>query len=325
VALVGPTASGKTSLALAVARQRSDVEIVSVDSMAVYRRMDIGTAKPSRAERAGLQVHMIDLVEPSEDFTVRQYQTDARAVLAGINERGQRALLVGGTGLYFRSITDDLKRPGRWPEVARSLEVDADRGGPEALHSKLAQLDPAAAARIEPANRRRVVRALEVTIGSGSPFSSYGPGLETYPPSAIAQFGIPYLPSEHDERVATRFGELLEEGLLEEVRSLSEEPGGLSRTARQAIGYRELLAHIEKDLPYAEAVQAAVQRTRVLARRQWSWFKRDPRVVWLDPSGDLLGQLLRRFDEAQPLASSVVREGPSALGWETESVGRRDR
>jgi tRNA dimethylallyltransferase len=325
VALVGPTASGKTSLALAVARQRHDVEIVSVDSMAVYRRMDIGTAKPSRAERAGLQVHMIDLVEPSEDFTVRQYQHDARSVVAGITERGHRALFVGGTGLYFRSITDDLKMPGRWPEVARSLEEDADREGPEALHSKLAQLDPAAAARIEPANRRRVVRALEVTIGSGSPFSSFGPGLETYPPSAIAQFGIPYLPSAHDERVATRFSELLEEGLLQEVRDLSEEPGGLSRTARQAIGYRELLAHIERGVSYDEAIQAAVQRTRALARRQWSWFKRDPRVEWLDPTRDLLDQLLRRWDEAHPLASSVVREGTSAPGWETESVGRQDR
>jgi tRNA dimethylallyltransferase len=298
LALVGPTASGKTSLALAVARRRNDAEIVSVDSMAVYRRMDIGTAKPSVAERTGLRVHMIDLVEPSEDFTVRQYQQDARLVIADIEARGQRALLVGGTGLYLRSITDDLNMPGRWPEVASSLETDADKDGLEILHARLEMLDPVAAARIEPTNRRRLLRALEVTIGSGSPFSSFGPGLESYSPSAIAQVGIPYVPSVHDERVASRFNELLEEGLLEEVISLSEEPGGISRTARQAIGYRELLAHVEKGLPFPEAVQEAVQRTRVLARRQWSWFKRDPRIEWLDTTGDLLEQVLEKWDAA---------------------------
>lgn len=209
-------------------------------------------------------------------------------------------MLVGGTGLYLRSITDDLNMPGRWPAVASALEDDADRDGPEMLHAKLEVLDPVAAARIEPSNRRRVVRALEVTIGSGAPFSSFGPGLGIYPTCAMVLVGVPYIPSVHDERVASRFNELLEDGLLEEVRALSREPGGLSRTARQAIGYRELLAHIENGTPYAEAVQGAVQRTRVLARRQWSWFKRDPRIEWLDPSGDLLGQLLERFDAAAP-------------------------
>jgi tRNA dimethylallyltransferase len=313
LALVGPTASGKTALALGLARKRSDAEIVSVDSMAVYKRMDIGTAKPSRAERSGLQVHMIDLVEPSEDFTVTQYQSGARGVAADITARGHRALFVGGTGLYLRSVTDELKMPGRWPEVASALEDDADNDGVQALHSKLQKLDPVAAARIEPTNRRRVVRALEVTIGSGSPFSSFGPGLETYPPSEIVQVGIPYLSSVHDQRVRSRFNGLLEEGLLEEVRGLSKEPGGLSRTARQAIGYRELLDHIESGVPYDEAVQSAVQRTRVLARRQWSWFKRDPRIEWLDPSGDLAEQLLERWDAA---ARALARE-PIAPGRRT--------
>ena len=296
LALVGPTASGKTSLALELARLRSDAEIVSVDSMAVYRRMDIGTAKPSRAERSGLQVHMIDLVEPYEDFTVREYQRGARRVIAGIAERGHRALLVGGTGLYLRSLTDDLQMPGRWPSVASRLEEEADVHGPEMLHARLGALDPVAARRIEPANRRRVVRALEVTIGSGLPFSSFGPGLEAYPPTEIVQVGIRYEPSVHDERVRVRFGELLEEGLLREVRSLSSEPRGLSRTARQAIGYRELLAHIETGVPYDEAVSTAVQRTLALARRQWSWFKRDPRIEWLEPGDDVLGRLLERWD-----------------------------
>jgi tRNA dimethylallyltransferase len=295
---VGPTASGKTSIALALARLRNDAEIVSVDSMAVYRRMDIGTTKPSRAERAGLEVHMIDLVEPSEDFTVTQYQKGARSVLAEVAARGHRALLVGGTGLYLRSVTDQLQMPGRWPAVASALAADAERDGPEILHARLEHLDPVAASRIEPTNTRRIVRALEVTVGSGSPFSSFGPGLDAYLPSPITQVGIPYVQSVHDERVVARFGELLEQGLLQEVMSLSAEPDGLSRTARQAIGYRELLAHLEKGLPYDEAVQVAVQRTRVLARRQWSWFKRDPRIDWLDPSSDLLDQLLQRWDAA---------------------------
>lgn len=321
VALVGPTASGKTALALELARRRPDAEIVSVDSMAVYRRMDIGTAKPTQEERSGIRVHMIDLIEPSEDFTVTQYQSRARSVIAGIETRGRRALFVGGTGLYLRSITDEMEMPGRWPTVAKALEVDADRDGAEALHARLVQLDPVAAARIEPANRRRVVRALEVTIGSGSPFSSYGPGLGSYPPSMIVQVGIPYRPSVHDERVTERFAHLLDQGLLDEVRKLAAAPGGLSRTARQAIGYRELLDHIENGAPYAEAVQAAVQRTRVLARRQWAWFRRDPRIEWLDPDGDQLGQLLGRWDASGGgTEAGVSRETGPQKAAETAGV-----
>jgi tRNA dimethylallyltransferase len=298
VALIGPTASGKTSLALQVARLRRDAEIVSVDSMAVYRGMDIGTAKPAPDERTGLAVHMIDIVDPSEDFTVGQFQSEARAVVAGIRERGHRALFVGGTGLYLRAVTDDLRLPGRWPEVAASLEADADVLGAEALHTRLSALDPVAAGRIEPSNRRRIVRALEVTLGSGTPFSSYGPGLLTYPRSDVTQVGIPYVASEHDARIAERFDRLLEAGLLAEVRELASAPGGLSRTARQAIGYRELLAHLENGVSYEDAVESAIRRTRVLARRQWAWFRRDPRIVWLDPRRDLLGQLLEHWDLA---------------------------
>jgi tRNA dimethylallyltransferase len=306
LALVGPTASGKTALALELARRRQDAEIVSVDSMAVYRRMDIGTAKPSVAERSGIRVHMIDLVEPSEDFTVTHYQSAAKRVIGEIEARGHSALLVGGTGLYLRSLTDQLAMPGRWPTVAADLDAEADRVGPEALHARLVELDSVAAARIEPANRRRVVRALEVTIGSGSPFSSFGPGLASYPPSSIAQVGIRYQPGIHDERVERRFAELLDEGFLDEVRALAAEPEGLSRTARQAIGYRELLDHVENGAPFDQAVQLAVQRTRVFARRQWSWFKRDPRIDWLDPhtegrqtqvhQSDVVDLLLERWD-----------------------------
>jgi tRNA dimethylallyltransferase len=306
MALVGPTASGKTSLALELARCRQDAEIVSVDSMAVYRGMDIGTAKPSVAERAGLTVHMIDLVDPSEDFTVREFQDAARRVIADIEGREKRALLVGGTGLYLRAVIDELRLPGRWPDVGAALEADADILGPEALHSRLKVLDPVAAERIEPSNRRRVLRALEVTLGSGVPFSSFGPGLLTYPPSTFLQVGIPYVQSVHDANVASRFEELIDEGLLEEVRRLAAAPAGMSRTARQAIGYRELLDQIENGTPFDEAVRSAVQRTRTLARRQWSWFRRDPRIEWLDPADDLFTQLLARWDAAAKVTATIA-------------------
>ena len=274
-----------------------DVELVSVDSMSVYRGMDIGTAKPTPLEREGVRVHLIDVVDASVDYTVTDYQAAARSVLEEISARGNRALLVGGTGLYLRSLVDDLRFPGRFPDVAASLDEEADALGPEHLHARLASLDPTAAARIEPSNRRRVVRALEVTIGSGAAFSSFGPGLRTYPRSSIRQIGIPYDASIHDARIGVRFQELMRRGFLDEVKVLVASPRGMSRTARQAIGYRELLEHVELGAPYAETMEKAVRRTRAFARRQWSWFRRDPRIDWLDPQGDLLAQLEDRASE----------------------------
>ena len=273
--------------------------MVSVDSMAVYRNMDIGTAKPTPPERAGLTVHMIDLVDASFDFTVSHFQSAARDVVRGIEERAGRALFVGGTGLYLRAVTDDLRLPGIWPDLAASLEREADTLGPETLHARLVKLDPEAAGRIEPANRRRVVRALEVTLGSGAPFSSYGPGLGTYADTAVTQVGIPYVPAIHDQKIRDRFELHLEQGLLDEVQGLLDAPGGMSRTARQAIGYKELISFLEGEVSFAVATESAVRRTRNLARRQWAWFRRDPRIDWVDPSGDLGGQLFERFDRAR--------------------------
>lgn len=288
--------------AIELARARGDAELVSVDSMAVYRHMDIGTAKPTAAERAGVAVHLIDLVEPSEDFGVSEFEAMCDAALAGITARGHRALFVGGTGLYVRAVVGDLAMPGRWPDVTASLEREADVRGTEALHATLCSLDPVSASRMAPTNRRRVIRALEVTIGSGSPFSSFGPGLDTYRPSPVTQVGIPYVAEVHDPLIAARFHRLVELGLPDEVASLASSGRGLSRTARQAIGYREMLAHIEGELTLDEAVETAIRRTRNLARRQWSWFRRDPRIAWLDPYGDLTGQLVSRWDEVQPAA-----------------------
>ncbi|HEY5025812.1 MAG TPA: tRNA (adenosine(37)-N6)-dimethylallyltransferase MiaA [Acidimicrobiales bacterium] len=297
VALVGPTASGKSALALELAHRRPDAELVSVDSMCVYRRMDIGTAKPSQAERAAVPYHLLDLVDPDEEFTLSRFQDLARQALAGIEGRGRRALLVGGTGLYLRAVVDQLSVPGRYPEVAAELETEADTpGGTQRLHSRLMVLDPTAAARMEPTNRRRVVRALEVTLGAHRPFSSFGPGLDAYPPSPFRLVGIRFDPAVHDARIEERFRVLLDAGFLDEVRALATRPGGLSRTARQALGYRELLAHVEEGVPLERSVIEAKRRTRAFARRQWAWFRRDPRITWLDPDRDLLAQLLAVWD-----------------------------
>jgi tRNA dimethylallyltransferase len=288
LALVGPTASGKSSLALEIARRRPDVELVSVDSMQVYRDMDIGTAKPSPDERAEVPHHLIDLTDPGDDFTVSRFQAAFRRALDAIEGRGHRAVLVGGTGLYLRAVVDRLDIPGRFPHVRDELEAEPDTA---ALHARLASLDPVAAERMTPTNRRRVVRALEVTLGSGRPFSSFGPGLGAHPPTDIRLVGV-WLPREVvARRIEQRFRAMLAAGLADEVRALAARPGGLSRTARQALGYRELLAHVEDGVPLDEATDAAVRRTRAFARRQRVWFRRDPRITWLGAADNPLAVL----------------------------------
>ncbi|HZD65353.1 MAG TPA: tRNA (adenosine(37)-N6)-dimethylallyltransferase MiaA, partial [Acidimicrobiales bacterium] len=273
VAIVGPTASGKSTLALALARRRPGAEIVSVDSMGVYRGMDIGTAKPTPSVRADVPHHLVDVADPAEDYSVARFQSEAEPVLADLRARDRPVLLVGGTGLYLRALVDGLTLPGRWPRVAAALEADADGpGGVPALHARLAHLDPVAAGRIVPTNRRRVVRALEVTLGSGRPFSSYGPGLTAYPPSPVRLIGLWPTREALAARIARRVEAQAAAGWLEEVRGLAARAGGLSRTARQALGYRELLAHVEEGRPLEEALAATVARTRSFARRQLSWF-----------------------------------------------------
>jgi tRNA dimethylallyltransferase len=284
VALVGVTASGKSALAMAIAAGRGDVEIVSVDSMSVYRGMDLATAKPSRADRAAVPHHLIDLVDPDAEFTLTQFQAAARAALVDIEARGRHALLVGGTGLYLRAVVDDLRIPGRFPDVVAGLEAELEGGRVSVvdLHARLGALDPVAAARMEPTNRRRVVRALEVTVGSGLPFSTFGPGLEAYPVGAISQVGLGTDLAVVDARIAVRVGAWVEAGLVDEVRALAARPQGISRTARQALGYREVLAHLEEDRPLDQCLEQTVLRTRQFARRQASWFRRDPRITWRD-------------------------------------------
>lgn len=326
VALIGPTASGKSAIAFGVALASVPtgsagpagpfpVELVSVDSMAVYRGMDIGTAKPEPEVRSRVRYHLVDLVEPSEEFTVQQFQRAARCALEEIAARDHGALLVGGTGLYLRAVTDDLTFPGRYPEVAASLAAEVDAAGPvggsgqqlalDRLHRQLALLDPVAAGRVDPTNRRRLLRALEVTVGSGRPFSSFGPGLERYPPTRVTLVGVGHDVATLDRLIADRFELLMDRGFLEEVRELAGRPGGMSRTARQALGYRELLSHLEVGVPLGEAVGEAIRRTKAFSRRQVAWFRRDPRIVWVDPDDDPVGSIAALFKGA-PAAAAVV-------------------
>jgi len=282
VALVGATASGKSRAAHGAALECGHAEIVAVDAMTAYRGMDIGTAKPTRTDRAEVRYHLVDVLDPSEEMTVRRFQELCAAALDEIAGRGNTAVLVGGTGLYHRAVIDGLEIPPSFPEIRADLEAQAGSpAGAARLHADLMALDPVAASRIDVANTRRVVRALEVVRATGRPFSSYGAGLEQYPASPVAQIGITFDAAAVDAAIAGRFTAWMRAGLLDEVRGLLDARGGLSRTARQAVGYRQLIAHIEDAVPLEDAVAAAIAATRRLARRQWRWFRRDPRITWV--------------------------------------------
>lgn len=285
VAVVGPTASGKSSVAMSVAARLGDVELVSIDSMQVYRRMDIGTAKPTPAERDRVRHHLVDLVEPSQEFTVAEFQHAYGSALADIAGRGHRALLVGGTGLYHRAVIDELDLPGEWRDIRDRLALELDEVGPVVLHRRLSELDPEAAAKMEATNGRRIVRALEVIEGSGRLFSSFGPGLDSYPPSEVAQIGLRWDRDVLAERIGRRVHEMVADGLVSEVEAILAD-GGFSRSAGQALGYKEIVAHLRGELGLDEAVEQVIVRTRQFAVRQLRWFRRDPRVSWIDIESD---------------------------------------
>ena len=278
LALVGPTAAGKTEAALEVA-ERLDAEIISADAMLVYRGMDIGTAKPTPEERARVPHHLVDLVDPGEEFSVARFQPLARAVIADVLGRGRVPLLVGGSGLYFHAVVDEFVFPPTDPAVRARLEAEAAEAGLAELYRRLAAADAPAAARIQPGNLRRTVRALEVIELTGRPFSSFRVAMDD-PVSRyrLTVLGLDPGPELLRARVAERVSAMAEAGLVDEVRRLAERP--LSRTARQALGYKELLDAMGGGTPTAEALASVVRRTRAYARRQLAWFRRDPRVRW---------------------------------------------
>jgi tRNA dimethylallyltransferase len=284
LALVGPTAVGKTELSLSLARALG-AEIVSVDSMLVYRGMDLGTAKPSPSQRAEVPHHLIDLVDPSEPFSIAMYQRAARAAIAGIDGRGHPSLLVGGSGLYLRAVVDDLAFPGTDPSTRSELEREAAAVGAQRMYERLTRLDPIAADRIEPANVRRTVRALEVPAITGRRFSSFADPWERYDPAAVRAAGLRMSREALVVRIRDRVGEMLRAGWLAEVVGLVDRGLGGWLTSSQAIGYAELARHVEGEMALEDATEAIVKRTANLARRQTAWFRRDPRIRWFDIEG----------------------------------------
>ncbi|MEX2100399.1 MAG: tRNA (adenosine(37)-N6)-dimethylallyltransferase MiaA [Acidimicrobiia bacterium] len=284
LALVGPTASGKSELALGAAPALDDVEIVSIDSMQIYRGLDVGTAKPTARELAAVPHHMIDVADAADEWSVARFQTEARVAIAEVESRGKRALLVGGTGLYMRAVIDPLTFPPEDRALRAELEVEVSTSeGLAEAYRELQRADPLAASRTEPGNARRIVRALEVIRITGRPFSSFGLGLGEFGrPSFPVRLAGVWLPrSVLAERIARRFAAMRAAGLVDEVRGLAGR-GEVSRTARQAIGYKEVLDHFEGREPSLDAaLETAENRTRSFARRQRMWFRRDPRITWL--------------------------------------------
>jgi tRNA dimethylallyltransferase len=278
-ALVGPTASGKTEASLALAR-RLEAEILLIDSMTVYRGMDVGTAKPSSSDRAAVRHHLVDLADPTEPYSVAAFQRVARVAEASIAARGKVPLLVGGSGLYYRAVVDDLTFLGTDRPTRRALEAEAAALGPEALYERLRRLDPEAAARIEPRNARRTVRALEVAAVTGRAFSSFRRGWERYPEGRVRAAGVAIEPEVLGRRIDSRVEAMLEGGLVEEVRRLLDGGFGPFLTSSQAIGYLEVAEHLAGRLDATEMRRRISRRTRELARRQMAWFRRDPRIRW---------------------------------------------
>ena len=283
IAIVGATATGKSAVSLALA-ERLGGEIINADSMQFYRGMDIGTAKLPVAERRGIPHHQLDTLDVTQDAAVAGYQRDARADADAIHERGGRAVVVGGSGLYVRALLDRFEFPPTDPQVRARLEARAEAEGPGMLHRELAAADPVAAARIPAQNAKRIVRALEVIELTGRPFSASLPTREYEIPAV--QIGLRLAYEDLDPRIEDRVEHMWEAGLVDEVSALVERGLREGVTARRAVGYAETLRHLDGELDAAATRALIKQSTRRLARRQATWFRPDPRVQWIDAPRD---------------------------------------
>jgi tRNA dimethylallyltransferase len=279
VAVVGATAAGKTSLALDLA-ERLDGEIVNTDAMAVYRGMDIGTAKPAPDARRGVPHHLLDLLDVTEPLTVAEFQGRARSAIAEVRSRRRTPVLVGGSALYTRAVLDRFEFPGTDPAVRRGLEAELADAGPAALHRRLAETDPAAAERILPENGRRIVRALEVVAITGRPYGATLPEHEYVDPATI-QIGVDIDRATLDPRIEQRVRAMFDAGFVDEVRRLLDLGLADGRTAGTAIGYREVASYLSGERSLEQAVEATITATRRFARRQDGWFRKDPRILWV--------------------------------------------
>jgi tRNA dimethylallyltransferase len=276
IAVVGPTAAGKSDLAVELALAL-DGEVINADSMQLYRGMDIGTAKLTMAERRGVPHHLLDVWDVTKTASVAEYQELVTPVIAGLEARGRVPVLVGGSGLYVRAALGDLEFPGTDAELRARLEAELMARGPAPLYARLGRADPAAAAAILPSNGRRIVRALEVIELSGRPFSATLPGYDAGRPAI--QIGVLVERPELDRRIAARVDRMWSAGFEAEVRHLAGLRDG--RTASRALGYQQMLRHLDGEWTLEEARGETVRATRRFARRQESWFRRDPRVTWL--------------------------------------------
>jgi len=277
--LVGPTAAGKSALALSIA-ERAGAELLSLDSMSVYRGLDVGTAKPSPAARARVPHHLIDLVEPDEPYSVQRYVADARSAVGDIRARGKRALFVGGTALYLKALVQGLfAGPPVDPALRRELEARAARLGSPALWSELRAIDPTSAERLHPNDRKRVVRALETFEQTGRPLSDWQREWSADRPGRARRIvGLRIDGEALDAAIRARAERMLAAGWEDEVRALGE----LGPTARQALGYAEVAALVRGEIDRATCLERVTLRTRQFARRQRTWFRSFPEIHWID-------------------------------------------
>ena len=283
VVVCGPTASGKTALSIALAKA-FDGEVVSADSMQIYRGMDIGTAKPTREEMDGVPHHMLDVAAPGEQYSVSRYVEEATACVEDILARGKLPIVCGGTGLYIDGLIrgTDYQPAGTDNGIREALEKAWDTHGPEAMMARLAAVDPESAGRLHLSDRRRIVRALEVYLATGETITIHNARTKAIPPRFEAvMIGLNTEPRDIlYGRIDRRVGVMLEQGLLKEVRDLLE-AGLLEGTAAQAIGYKELLAHFRGEMTLEAAADLIRQKSRNYAKRQLTWFRRDERVKWI--------------------------------------------
>jgi tRNA dimethylallyltransferase len=287
IAIVGATATGKSDLAVDLALAL-DGEVVNADSMQLYRSMDIGTAKLTAAERRGVPHHLLDVWDVAKTASVAEYQVLAAEAIADIERRGKVPVLVGGSGLYIRAALNDLDFPGTDEEIRQRLEAELTANGPAPLYERLTVADPVAAAAILPSNGRRIVRALEVIEMSGQPFSATLPGYDGGLPAI--QIGLRVDRPELDRRIEARVDRMWSSGFESEVRNLEGLREG--RTASRALGYQQVLRFLDGEWSLERAREETARATRRFARRQESWFRRDPRIRWLDLGQDLTARAL---------------------------------
>jgi tRNA dimethylallyltransferase len=314
VVLVGPTAAGKSHLAAELVRhyraEEKPAEIVNADSMLIYRGMDIGTAKPSVSERAEIRHHMIDLLDVNETWTVAEFQQVARAAIADCQTRNVVPIVVGGSALYVRAIIDNFEFPGTDPVLRARLESELATLGAERLHQRLIDVDPVAAGRILPGNSRRIVRALEVIELTGQPFSALLPE-HHYRLHDVVQIGLAIDRLTLDVRIAARVDAMWNAGFVDEVRRLIAIGLRKSQTACRALGYRQLLRFLDGEISEAQARELTISATRRFARRQDSWFRKDPRIHWLS------------YDRSDLISAAYGLAGPTGIGSLSDGLGPR--